>query len=229
MIVEAGLGFIAGKKIAELNNLREIKKQNPNYRIIDVGGGKEKHVSDKFDFIDATVDMRNVEHNGVQHFQGNINDPFLWEKIDAEVNVSGPYDYCICTHTLEDIANPAYVAAKISSISNAGIVTFPSKYRECMRFELNGTIRGYSHHRWIMTLKENGILAFPKVNLIEDPFFDSLAQKCRKHIEEVFIIWKDKIDFNVINNDWLGPNPEACQEMYRRELSQTLEDAILQQ
>ena len=85
MIVEAGMGTIAQKKIQELNKLREIKLKNPSYRIIDIGGGKEKHVPDKFNFIDATMDFRDVVQENIKHFSGNINDPFLWEEVYKEV------------------------------------------------------------------------------------------------------------------------------------------------
>ena len=224
MIKEIGLGTIAQKKISVLNSLREIKKKKPHYTIIDVGGGKEKHVNDKFDFIDACVDLREVNHQNVKHFKGNINDPSLWEQIKQYVEVRGKYDYCICTHTLEDIAFPSFVASQIQGIAHEGIITTPSKYRECCRFELDNLIRGYIHHRWIMTIKDNSILAFPKLNLIEDPFFDTLAKKSLPTNEELYVLWEKEIPFKIINNDWLGPNPPSCLEMYKRELSNTDED-----
>jgi len=224
MLKEIGLGAIAQRKIAVLNLLREIKKKRPDYTIIDIGGGKEKHVDDKFDFIDACADLRDVNHKDVKHFRGNINDPYLWEEIKQYVEANGKFNYCICTHTLEDIAFPSYVASQIQTIANEGIITVPSKYRECCRFELNNLIRGYSHHRWILTVKNNSILAFPKVNLIEDPFFDVIAKKSLPINDELYILWEKEIPFKIINDDWLGPNPPTCLEMYKRELSVTDED-----
>jgi len=228
MIVEAGLGYIANKKVAELNRLREIKKSNPEYRIIDIGGGKEKHVSDKFDFIDATMDFRDVNKPNIKHFSGNINDPFLWEKVDQDVEENGKYDYCICTHTLEDIAHPAYVLKKINQISKSGIISFPSKYREFKRFELDGTIRGYSHHRWIITIKNKKLKFFPKVTIVENKAFDPIGNISHPAIEEVFIVWKDSVDFEVFNNDWLGPSPSEFFENFLNEIRNTDEDLVIQ-
>ena len=228
MITEFGLGVIAQKKVEELNKLRTIKMTNPNYRIIDVGGGKEKHVSDKFDFIDACVDMREVNHPGVKHFQGNINDPELWEDIHAEVAENGKFDYCICTHTLEDLSSPAYVARQISKIAKSGIVSFPSKYKEMCRFEFGPeSYRGYNHHRWIMTIQDGSVLALPKINLVEAPHFDQLTEYSSRDREELYALWNDNLDFKIINNDWLGPSPRECFEMYYNTLYKTDEDGQL--
>jgi len=227
MIIESGLGYIAHKKVQELNKLREIKKNDPSYRIIDIGGGKEKHVLDKFDFIDATMDFRDVTAEHITHFSGNINDPYLWEKVDDDVKRNGRYDYCICTHTLEDIAYPAYVLKKINQISKAGIITFPSKYREFKRFELNETIRGYSHHRWIITIKKQKLKFFPKVSIVENTVFDSIGKLSHPSIEEVFVVWKDGIDFEIFNNDWLGPSPVEFFKNFLNEITDTDENKML--
>ena len=86
-----GLGELTKKKVEVLNNLRNIKKKDSNYRIIDIGGGKEKHVKDKFNFIDAYVDFRKVESNNknLKHYNGNINDIELWENIFEDVKQNG--------------------------------------------------------------------------------------------------------------------------------------------
>ena len=229
MIATAGLGYIAHKKVQELNRLREIKKSNPEYRIIDIGGGKEKHVSDKFEFIDATMDFRDVVRPNIKHFSGNINDPFLWEKVDQHVKEHGKYDYCICTHTLEDIAYPAYVLEKINQISKEGILSFPSKYREFKRFELDMSIRGYSHHRWIITLKNQKLKFFPKVTIVENKIFDKIGAISHPAIEELFVVWKDKVEFEVFNNDWLGPSPSEFFSNFSNEIMETDEDIIVRQ
>ena len=227
MIVEAGLGYIAHKKIQELNRLRDVKKNNPDYRIIDIGGGKEKHVPDKFDFIDATMDFRDVDKEHIKHFSGNINDPFLWEKVDKEVSEKGKYDYCICTHTLEDIAYPAYVLKKINQIAKAGIISVPSKYREFKRFELDGIIRGYSHHRWIVTMKNMKLKFFPKVSIVENIVFNDIGAISQPHIEELFVVWKDSIEFEIFNNDWLGPSPSEFFTNFTDQIKNTDEDTLI--
>ena len=46
MMKKIGLGQLAERKISILRELKSIKNENPHYKIIDVGGAKEKHCSD---------------------------------------------------------------------------------------------------------------------------------------------------------------------------------------
>jgi hypothetical protein len=223
-----GLGSFTEKKIEILNHLRNIKQKNNNYKIIDIGGGKEKHIKDKFDFIDAYVDFRKVESNNknLKHYNGNINDFELWEEIFNDVEKNGKYDYCICTHLLEDIAFPEFVCKCINKIAKAGLITFPSKYKELSYFE-SKSYRGYSHHRWIMTIINNTIYGFPKQGFIENIRWDNITNKLNKDNEELYILWKNKINFKIINDDWLGPSSKEIINIYIINLNNTDEDKIV--
>jgi hypothetical protein len=220
-----GLGELTKKKIEILNKLRNEKKKNNNYRIIDIGGGKEKHVKDKFNFIDAYVDFRIVESNNknLKHYNGNVNDIELWEKIFDDVKENGKYDYCICTHLLEDVAFPEFICKCINKIAKAGIITFPSKYKELSYFENNNYL-GYNHHRWIMTIRNNSIYGFPKQGFIESMDWTSISNKLKNKNEELYILWEDRINFNIVNNDWLGPSPKEIINQYKIELNNSDED-----
>jgi hypothetical protein len=224
--MEYGLGKLTHKKKEILNNLRKKKLENSNYKIIDIGGGKEKHCPDKFNFIDAYADFRVVNSNkNLKHFNGNINDLDLWEKILEDVKTNGKYDFCICTHLLEDIAFPSFVCKMINKIALSGIITFPSKYKELSYFE-SKNYRGYNHHRWIMTIKNDAILGFPKQGFIENLEWNSITNKLNSNNEELWILWSEKINFNIINDDWLGPSPTEIVEIYKRELINTGEDKL---
>ena len=220
-----GLGESTKKKIEILNKLRNEKKKNNNYRIIDIGGGKEKHVKDKFNFIDAYVDFRIVESNNknLKHYNGNVNDIELWEKIFDDVKENGKYDYCICTHLLEDVAFPEFICKCINKIAKAGIISFPSKYKELSYFESKNYL-GYNHHRWIMTIRNNSIYGFPKQGFIESMDWTSISNKLKNKNEELYILWEDRINFNIINNDWLGPSPKEIINQYKIELNNSDED-----
>lgn len=226
--MEYGLGKLTRKKIEVLNKLRKRKKEDSNYKIIDIGGGKEKHCSDKFDFIDAYSDFRVVKSNNenLKHFNGNINDLELWEQILKDVETNGKYDFCICTHLLEDIAFPSFVCQMINKVALSGLITFPSKYKELSYFESN-TYRGYSHHRWIMTIKNSTILGFPKQGFIENLNWKEITNKLSNDNEELWVLWSEKIKFNIINDDWLGPSPTEIVQIYKTELHATDEDLCL--
>jgi hypothetical protein len=225
MIKSIGIGRLAEKKIKILEELKMRKQDNPSYKIIDVGGAKEKHCLDKFSFIDAYVDMRVINDHRVKGFNGNINDPNLWEEIVNYVKINGKFDYCLCTHTLEDISSLLYVVSQICKISISGFLSFPSKYRELSRFEPN-LYRGYYHHRWIFISKKDYLLALPKINIIEHIFFDTIAAKCNVDNYELYAEWNDNINLKIINNDWLGPNYEDCLDMYKKELLESNEDYL---
>ena len=222
------LGELTKTKIKYLKMLEKIKKENKNIKIIDVGGGKEKHYSNKFNFIDAYIDFRKVSssNKNLKHYNGNVNDLELWETVFKDVEKNGKYDYCICTHLLEDIAFPQFVCKCINKIAKSGLITFPSKYKELSYFESN-KYKGYSHHRWIMTIKNNSILGFPKQGFIESLEFTNISKKCNKDNEELCIFWEDKINFDIINNDWLGPSPQGIINIYLNELPNTDEDKLL--
>jgi hypothetical protein len=223
------LGKTSNYKIQELERLEQLKKINKNYRIIDIGGGKEKHYKNKFDFIDAYADFRQVDTSNInlKHFNGNINDLTLWSLIFKDVEENGMYDYCICTHLLEDIAFPQFVCDCINKIAKEGILSFPSKYKELSYFELDKKYKGYSHHRWIMTIDDNSILAFPKQSFIESIDFNNISNKCNINNEELVVLWKNNINFKIINDDWLGPSPKDIINLYINKLTSSDEDKLL--
>jgi hypothetical protein len=75
----------------------------------------------------------------------------VWSKIEEDVSKNGKFDFCVCSHTLEDIINPEFVQSMINKYCKSGFVAVPSKYQECTRnIPHNGTYRGYIHHRYIV-------------------------------------------------------------------------------
>ena len=195
-----------------LDLLKNRKLENSTYKIIDIGGttgGWSK------DVIDALVDINspNVLDSNIKFFNFDITDPNGWNTILDYVDNNGKYDFCICSHTLEDIINPAYVCQQISKIAKEGFIAFPSKYRELARD--NSPYRGYIHHRWIFTVVNNELIGYPKVPFIEyETFLDSIAS-CDKNINDLSFYWKDKIEIKYVNNNYLGPDENSVINYYR--------------
>lgn len=183
------------------------KKKQGKFTVADVGGS---HGGWSKDVIDAIIDFNDfsIPNSNIKHFNCDITHPDSWNNIIQYVKDNGKFDFCICSHTLEDIMNPAYVCEQIVKISNSGYIAVPSKYKELSRFECgNKSYRGYIHHRWIFDMaNDNVFLAYPKINYLENcDIFDKVADNDDNKLDLSFF-WKDNIDIRYINNNFLGPN-----------------------
>ena len=150
----------------------------------------------------------------VIQFRGNITNIIVWEEVLDYVAKNGKFDFCICTHTLEDISSPIFVATMLSRIAKEGFVAVPSKYVECKR--LGESYRGYIHHRWIFNMENDVFKAYPKQNFIEyETHLDKIADNYVKENAELQIFWENEIDLKIVNNDFLGPTVDSVKEYYK--------------
>lgn len=163
-------------------------------KIIDIGGA----TSFADGYLDAVVDAWEPKAKCNKAFIGNLNDPEIWKWVHIHADRHGKWDYAICTHTLEDIINPIYVARQIEQIAKAGLIIVPSKYREMARFA--GSYRGFLHHRWIFDVIDGVLTAFPKIGWIEQDRFDSVHLALPER-EELIIEWEGTINLQALNND----------------------------
>jgi hypothetical protein len=179
------------------------KKTQGAFKVIDVGGSLCGWSSN---IIDAIMDFNDpVTHtNKIIQFKCDITHPDSWKDVLQYVKDNGKFDFCICTHTLEDIMNPIFVCEQIQKIANEGYIAFPSKYRELSRFE--GQYRGYIHHRWIFDASNNNIIAYPKINYIDSTDVFNKIAEYNHNVSDLSFYWKDSIDISYINNNYLGPD-----------------------
>jgi hypothetical protein len=190
---------------------------NEPFTVIDVGGSKNGW---SWEILDALVDFDpspqfDNTNEKVKKFNFDITDPEQWTSIRDYVNMNGKFDFSICTHTLEDIANPKFVAKQLSYISRHGFIAVPSKHREFSRLvEGNSPYRGYIHHKYIFNIENNQVIAYPKINFLEYmDFFDKIADK-DDNKSDLSFLWKDELDINYVNNNYLGPDPASIQTYY---------------
>lgn len=161
----------------------------------------------------ATVDLFPIE-NSKLHFQGNINSLHLWQNILKYVTENDKFDYCLISHTLEDLSNPVFVCRMMKLIAKQGFIIVPSKYIESTR--INKIWRGHPHHKWIFNFENDNFIAYPKLNFIEYlDYINDLENLSSKDNQELQIFWENDIDLKVINDDFLGPSYHDVLEFYK--------------
>jgi hypothetical protein len=124
------------------------------WTVIDIGGA---YCPWSADVADAFVDLFPIKGRDV--LIGDINEQPIWEKIRQR-----RFDFCICSHTLEDVRNAPFVLAQILKLFRGGYIAMPNKHVEFNHIESKQWI-GYAHHRWIYTLADNELRVIAKFPL----------------------------------------------------------------
>jgi hypothetical protein len=124
-----------------LDYLRRMRVANPGWKVLDIGGA---YCPWSVDVADTYVDLFPVEGRDV--LIGDVNEEPIWEKIGQR-----NFDFCICSHTLEDVRNPIFILGKMQKLFRSGYIAMPNKHVEFSHVESKHWI-GYAHHRWIYTL-----------------------------------------------------------------------------
>ncbi len=193
------------------------RRGNSKYTVIDVGGSVNGWSAG---VVDAIMDFNDPPHTGrggVKYFKADITHPDGWAEVLRWVEEHGKFDFCICTHTLEDICNPKYVCEQLEKIAVGGFISFPSKHRElaCGEGLYAGLgYRGYIHHRYIFCVNSGKLVAFPKINYLDSSCkFDRVADVAENR-SDLSLFWKDTIEIEYLNGNYLGPSVEHVIRYY---------------
>lgn len=130
-----------------LKFLEQQKSEFSNYKVIDVGGASNSWADN---YVDAYVDIQKFDTDKML-FIGDICQTKIWDEI---VSTHGKFDFSICTHVLEDVRDPLFVAQGLMKISKAGFISMPNKHTELSNIE-SPFYLGYCHHRWIYSIQDN--------------------------------------------------------------------------
>jgi hypothetical protein len=186
--------------------------------VLDIGGSWNPWLGDcithMFDQLDPKMNRSITrDMSKITWFSGNINDYESWIPLFDHVARHGKFDFCSCTHTLEDIAYPEAALKYMPRIAKAGFMAMPSKYWELDRRQ---QFRGGVHHRWIFDKQGDHLMLYPKINLIEymTRYDTNTPLIVGRGEEEIRVLWKDTIDFGIVNDDYLGPTFEHVVDMY---------------
>jgi hypothetical protein len=180
-------------------------KESNFKRVIDVGATMSGWSGE---FLSHYVDINKWANSPCKGFHGNICLYSTWEPILKDVEENGLFDFVICSHTLEDIAAPQFVSEMLCKIAKEGFIAVPSKNVELTR-QVNGPYLGYVHHRWIYNKEQDNFVAYPKLNFIEHYDHSDIVNKFTSDINELCFFWKDNFKFNIVNDDYMGPNVGA--------------------
>lgn len=211
MIFDIQIGDISANRRKIVEVLRERKRVDPSFTVVDVGGsaGGWAH-----EITDVIVDM--IPTNATRYFQVNLNRYTDWEKVRDYVAKHGKFSFAICSHTLEDISNPSLVLEMLPKIATEGLIAVPSKYREFSHVE--GVHLGYIHHRWIFDIRDEEprvFVGYPKLGFLETYTELHRLGSAIDSVAELSFKWKEDISYRIVNDDYLGPSYEAVRTYYR--------------
>ena len=177
--------------------VKQKKQGNPNFKVLDIGGGVKSWTSEIADLI---VDI-NVE-DSKNTLKADICNELDHEKLINYVKENGMFDYCICTHTLEDLYNPFPALNNMPKLAHAGVITMPSMVDELSPVQ-NLAWNGYLHHRWIFDYLDGNIFIIPKIFGLE-AFISSKMSKGKG--SEIKYEWEKQIPYKIFMNNYLGPD-----------------------
>jgi hypothetical protein len=123
--------------------------------VLDVGGG-----ASPFARADWVIDLMAYEDRGLY---GPAPDPSAerfsattWVQRDICAREPWPFadrqfDFCVCSHTLEDVRDPVFVCSELVRVSRAGYIEVPSRLEE-QSYGFQGPWVGWGHHHWLIEL-----------------------------------------------------------------------------
>lgn len=178
-------------------------------RVIDLGGAAADWSAP---YVSHCVDIKPSPN--MNTIIGDLCSYELWTRLLEEVKANGKFDFAICSHTLEDIANPKIVCEMLPQIAKEGFIAVPSKYKEFIK---QGDHYGYMHHRWVFNKEDGEFVGYPKLPFLEhDPVINKLySGKPEEQFDELQFFWKGDFRLYVINADYMGPNDEYVRSYFK--------------
>ncbi len=182
--------------------LKSKKEANPNFTLLDIGASANPWT---IKYVTHAVDITRTSLNAHQ-FIGNANDIHVWQEVLDYVKIHGKFDFCSCTHFLEDITAAKMVMTMINKIANEGFVAVPSKYAE-LNMQNEGKWLGWVHHSWIYDYKDEKFIGYKKQAFVENfaDFREWGQRNPDKNRSELQFQWKGELVHEMAMGELLGP------------------------
>jgi hypothetical protein len=108
-------------------------------------------------------------------------------------------DFVVCSHTLEDVRDPLWVCSEMIRIGKRGYIEVPSRLAESCRGVEPHQV-GWSHHRWLVEIKDNSILFLMKYHMIHSHWRFSLSRTYLRSLPEErkvqWLFWDDSFSYS---------------------------------
>ena len=194
-------------KRTSIKNINKIIKENPKWKILDIGCGYRAHP-----YASVIADVQDLSN----HYEGKkfikINEKKLPFK-DKE------FDFVIASHVIEHVEDFEFFINELERISPKGYIELPSRLGDNLVFE-NKT----DHIWWFVYDDINNKLLASKRNQLVEPFLTvSTAKLFEKIFRESLVIeltWDKKIDYEIDNSIQENTNEEiSFLKLFKKYLS----------
>ena len=197
--MQSKLGAQADSR-SQIVNLLAARRSSGQYRVLDLGG-QPGGWSDSV--VDLYVNTGSFDAGVAGQRQLNLDlcRPETWARLDQYVRENGVFDYCICTHTLEDLVYPFPLLEGMSRWAREGFISVPSLRSELSNVEA-GDYRGFIHHLWLIDAQGNQLEFTPKLSLVNTLG----AVEFFRHVEELQVHWTAEIPYTQVGaQGWSHP------------------------
>lgn len=165
------------------------QKSRGKFTVLDIGSAADFWTES---FADATIDYYIDLNRSKKHFKINIERESNWKELIDYVDKNGMFDFCICSHTLEDLYYPFIAFEMMPKVAKQGWIAVPSMHREMGKGDRGQLSKGYDHHRFVYhPTTDNKILAIAKMGHFEYRTYN--IDQSRQQ-DELQIFWNKHIE-----------------------------------
>ena len=168
--------------------IEKILSDNPNWKILDIGCGESanKHATTICDVLDLSNFYKSKSFVRLTEKKLPFNDK--------------QFDFAIASHVVEHVDDVSFFLKELCRVAKKGYIEVPTKLEDNLVF---GNEKA---HIWHLVFDDvtNELLISKKVQLVNPILTVGMAKNLQEYFKESLIIelmWDDKIEFKIINND----------------------------
>ena len=186
------------------SELIEKYKVKPTDKILDIGGSMKQHKELK---IDTLVDIIRPEEApyGPSKLRAKkfVNVDIVSQKLPF---ADKEFDFCLCTHNLEDLPYPFLAIEEMSRVARKGLIVTPSMGEDIVFTNIDFTnwatgarrVPGLGHHKWLFYEEGGKMIVLPK----NYPLLYSSQFHFTRWLgeEELEYYWEGNINYTEVND-----------------------------